>query len=55
MKSSKRHMTSGVELPNQVIDRMLGEKEPTNTWKYWKLTQLNNMWWKKRKLQIISE
>ena len=27
MKSGKRHMTEGAELPNQVIIRKLGEKE----------------------------
>ena len=31
MKSGKRHMTDGVELPNQVVIRTLGEKE---TFKY---------------------
>ena len=31
MKSDKRHMTEGVELPNQVIIRTLWEKE---TYKY---------------------
>ena len=31
MKSGKRHMTEGVELPNQVVIRTLGEKE---TYKY---------------------
>ena len=31
MKSGKQHMTEGVKLPNQVIIRMLGEKE---TYKY---------------------
>ena len=31
MKSSKRHMTEGVELPNQVVIRTLREKE---TYKY---------------------
>ena len=27
MKSGKRHMTEGVELPSQVVIRTLGEKE----------------------------
>ena len=31
MKSGKRHMTEGVELPNQVVIRMVGEK---GTYKY---------------------
>ena len=31
MKGDKRHITEGVELPNQVIIRMLAEKE---TYKY---------------------
>ena len=31
MKSGKRHITDGVELPNQVVIRKLGEKE---TYKY---------------------
>ena len=31
MKSSKRHITEGVELPNQVVIRTLREKE---TYKY---------------------
>ena len=31
MKSGKRHMSEGVELPNQVVIRTLGEKD---TYKY---------------------
>ena len=31
MKSAKRHITEGVELPNKVVIRTLGEKE---TYKY---------------------
>ena len=32
MKRGKRHMTEGVELPNQEKLTTLGERNPTNTW-----------------------
>ena len=32
MKSGKRHMMEGVELPNEVVIRTLGEND---TYKYW--------------------
>ena len=38
MKSGKRNMTEGVDLPNQVVIRTLGEKDAYNTWGYWKMT-----------------
>ena len=43
MRSGKRHMTEGIELPNQDKIRTLGEKELTSTWEYWKRT-LSNKW-----------
>ena len=55
MKSSKRHLTEEVELPNQVVIRALGEKKPTNTWRYWKLTPSNKWKWKKNFKKSISE
>ena len=45
MKSGKRHITDGMELPNQDKIRTLGEKrKPTNTWASWRLTSSNK--WK---------
>ena len=38
MKTGKRHLTEGMELPNQVMIRTLEEKEPTNAREYRKLT-----------------
>ena len=37
MKSGKRHMTAGVELPNEAVIRTLEKKETTNTCGYWRL------------------
>ena len=45
MKSGKRHLTEGVELPNQEKLRTLEEKE---TDKYRKLTPLSKWKWKKK-------
>ena len=42
MKSGKRHMTDGMELPNHDRIRTLEENEPSNTWASWKLTPSNN-------------
>ena len=45
LKSGKRHMTEGMELPNHDKIRTLGEKmKPTNTWVSWRLTPSNK--WK---------
>ena len=38
MKSRKRHMTEGIELPNQEKLESLEKRKPTNTLEYWKLT-----------------
>ena len=40
-KSGKRHMTKGIEIPNQDKIRTPGESKPTNTCEYWKRTPLN--------------
>ena len=40
IKIGKRHMTEGVELPNQIITRMLGEKE---TYKYLKILKADTI------------
>ena len=40
MKSGKRHITDGMELPNHDKIRTLVEKtKPTNTWATWRLTR----------------
>ena len=41
MKSGKRHMTDGMELPNHDRIRTLEENETTNTWASWRLTPSN--------------
>ena len=41
MKSRKRHITDGMELPNQEKIRTIGEKETYKTWENWKLTPSN--------------
>ena len=47
MKSDKRHLTEGMELPNQ--DKECSEKrKPTNTRGYWKLIPLIKRRWKKK-------
>ena len=40
MKSGERHMTDGVELPNQVVIRTFGEKE---TYKYLWILKANTI------------
>ena len=47
MKSGKRHMTEGIELPNQEKSKHSEKKKPTNTWEYWKLTPWNK--WRLKK------
>ena len=44
MKSGKRHMTDGMELPKQHKIRTLEKMKPTNTWVSWRLTPSNK--WK---------
>ena len=44
MKSKKKKKSSNtdrMELPNQHKIRKFGEKKPTNTWGYWKITPSN--------------
>ena len=41
MKSGKRHITDGVELPNQDKIKRSEKRKPINTWRYWKLTPSN--------------
>ena len=42
LKSGKRHMTEGMELPNQEKKSERPEKrKPSNTWEYWKLITSN--------------
>ena len=55
MKSGKRHMTDGMELPNHDELRMLGRKrKTTNTWVSWRLTPSNKSKWKTRSEKNIS-
>ena len=41
MKSAKRHMSVGMELPNQEKLESWENRKPTNIWEYWKLTPSN--------------
>ena len=41
MKSGKRHLTDGMELPSQDKIRPRGERKRTNTWESWRLTPSN--------------
>ena len=41
MKSGKRHLPDGMELPNQIKIRTLGEKETYKYWASWRLTRSN--------------
>ena len=40
-ESGKRHMTEGIEPPNQEISEYTEKRKTTNTWKYWKLAPSN--------------
>ena len=40
-KSGKRHLTYGIELPNQGILECSEKSKHTNTWASWKLTPSN--------------
>ena len=51
MRSSKRHMTDGIELQNQDKIRTLGEKE---TDKYLGILEDDTLRWKKKLLKNIS-
>ena len=44
MKSGKRHLTDGMELPNQDKIKRSQKMKPTNTWASWRLTPSNK--WK---------
>ena len=52
MKSGKRHMMKGVELPNQVVIRMLGEKE---TYKYLGILETDTIKQKEMKEKKIKK
>ena len=41
IKSGKQHPTDRMKLPNQEKIRTLRERNPINTWKYWKLAPSN--------------
>ena len=51
MKSSKRHMTDGIKLPNQDRIRTLEEKE---TYKYLGILEADTIKWKTRSERNIS-
>ena len=55
MKSGKRHLIDGMELPNQekVIERSQ-KTRPTNTWVSWRLIPSNKWKWKKKFKKNIS-
>ena len=55
MKSGERHITNGMELPNQDKIRTLGEKKPTNTRESWRLTPSNKCKWKINSKGISQE
>ena len=48
MKSGKRHLTDGIELPNQDKISTFEIRKPTNTWASWSLTPSNKWKWKKK-------
>ena len=52
MKSGKQHTTEGVELPNHVVIRTLGEKE---TYKYLGILETDSRRWKKKIKENIWE
>ena len=54
MKSGKRHLTDGIELPNQ--DRLERSKKTkrTNTWESWRLTRSNKWKFKTRLKKNVS-
>ena len=57
MKSDKRHLTDGIELPNQEKIRILGEKE---TYKYLGISEADaikqvKMKKKKKKKETVSQ
>ena len=54
MKCGKRHMTEGMELPNQKKLERSEKRKPTNTWEYWKLTSQNKLKLKKKLRKSIS-
>ena len=54
MKSGKRHLTDGMELPNLDKIRTLGQKKPTNILASWKLTPSRKWDWKKKLRKNIS-
>ena len=54
MKSGKRQMIEGIELPNQEKVRTPGEKEITSTREYWKRTPSNKRVWKKKIKKCIT-
>ena len=54
MKSGKRYVTNGMELPNQVKIRSSQKTKPTNTWASWRLTPSNKFKWKTKFKRNIS-
>ena len=54
MKSGKRHMTVGVELPNQEKSELSEKRKPNNTWEYWKLIP-SNKWKGKKNFKSVSQ
>ena len=63
MKSGKRHMTDGMELPNQDKIRTLGEKEtylaswrltPSNKWRLRKIKKEYQENWKAIRAKTVS-
>ena len=54
MKSRKRELTDGIELPNQDKIRRLAETKPTNTWVSWRLTPSDKWKWKTKFKNNIS-
>ena len=54
MKSGKRHMMEGLELPNQEKLERSEKRKRKNTWEYWTLTPSNKWTWKKKISKSIS-
>ena len=55
IKSGKRHLIDGMELPNENKFRTLGEEETYYTWTFWKLTPSHKWRWKTKLRKNISD
>ena len=49
MRSGKRYMTEGIEIPNQEKSEGSEKWKIKNTWEYWRRTPSDKWIWKKKK------